>query len=474
MYEDIKSQFKEVIIASQGIPNPQIDKLFKDWEVAKKRFIELFGGLIYEWPQPIEFVLDEAEQQSRATSFANDVYIHYHNEELSNFIDKNVKSFFENKVSYIPDNSKVPKGTKLIKAFKYFEDDPATLRHLQDKASQLIQENKIKGTLCFSVHPLDFLSSSENTYNWRSCHALDGEYRAGNLSYMVDDATFMVYLKGADHIGMFNNFGGVQWNSKKWRVLMHESSRNNIIFAGRQYPFPSKNGIDIALNIYNNLIVSYREKNINDWYYDYAKYAPWESNYVDTIQTKEEKKGYLTKLSTRYLLYGSELLSIDDIVIEGPCALNYNDILKSTCYTEPYYAIFDKSAFKTTDWIRRNPVQVGGEVMCLHCGENIIHNPETMRCDYCEEEYGFEENDYYGRCECCGRRIYLEDASVVGDNEEYLCEACVESECFICDECGELHYNSEANYLADPGEWYCNYCYNEILELRKEKEKESK
>ena len=79
MYEDIKSQFKEVIIASQGIPDPQIDDLFKDWEIAKKRFIDLFGGLIYEWPEPVEFVLDETEQQNRATSFANDVYNQYHN-----------------------------------------------------------------------------------------------------------------------------------------------------------------------------------------------------------------------------------------------------------------------------------------------------------------------------------------------------------------------------------------------------------
>lgn len=470
MYEDIKSQFKEVIIASQGIPDPQIDKLFQDWASAKQRFIDLFGGLIYEWPQQIEFTLDEEEQQSRATSFANDVYVHYHNEELSEFIDGNIKSFFENKVSYIPENSKVPKGTKLIKAFKYFEDDPTTLRYLQDKASQLIQENKIKGTLCFSVHPLDFLSSSENTYNWRSCHALDGEYRAGNLSYMVDDATFMVYLKGVDSIGTFNNFGGVQWNSKKWRVLMHESEKVNLIFAGRQYPFPSKNGIDIALNIYNNLIVENKHR-ANDWYYtSYAKYSPWQKNYI----TKYPIEDHYIKLNSRYFLYGGEILDIEDVVIEVADSLNYNDILKSTCYTEPYYAIFDDSIYKPTDWIRANPIRIGGAVRCLHCGEYIIHNPETMRCDDCEEKFGFEENDYYGRCECCGRRIYFEDASVVGENEEYLCDACVDSECFICDECGELHYNSDANYMADPGEWYCGFCYNELLELKKEREKENK
>ena len=469
MYEDIKSQFKEVIIASQGIPDPQIDNLFKDWEIAKKRFIDLFGGLIYEWPEPVEFVLDETEQQNRATSFANDVYNQYHNEELSEFIDKNVKSFFENKVSYIPDNSKVPKGTKLIKAFKYFEDDPATLRHLQDKASQLIQENKIKGTLCFSVHPLDFLSSSENTYNWRSCHALDGEYRAGNLSYMVDNATFMVYLKGSEHIGMLNNFGSVQWNSKKWRVLMHESSKHNIIFAGRQYPFPSKNGIDIALNIYNNLIVSYNEANNSSWYNIYTKYAPWESNYIGAVRPKEDEEDCLIKLSTRYLLYGGELLSIDDIVVEGQCALNYNDILKSTCYTEPYYAIFDKSIYKPTNWIKCNPIQVGGQVKCLHCGNNVIYNPESMRCDDCELKYGDEENDQYGRCACCGRRIYYDDSYVVEDTDDCICDNCYENETFTCDRCGCVYYNENKNYVAskddsEPGQYYCPNCYEEIME----------
>ena len=73
------------------------------------------------------------------------------------------------------------------------------------------------------MHPLDYLSLSENTYNWRSCHSLDGEYRAGNLSYMMDKSTVICYLKSNDDV-ILSNFGPeVKWNSKKWRVLLYFS-----------------------------------------------------------------------------------------------------------------------------------------------------------------------------------------------------------------------------------------------------------
>lgn len=84
----------------------------------------------------------------------------------------------------------------------------------------LIQEDKVTGILCLSIHPLDYLSLSENTYNWRSCHALDGEYRAGNLSYMMDNTTVVCYLKGEDEAELPHFPAEVKWNSKKWRMLL--------------------------------------------------------------------------------------------------------------------------------------------------------------------------------------------------------------------------------------------------------------
>ena len=67
MYSTIKEQFSQVIQYSQNIPEPELDDLFDDWAKAKAKFIKRFNGLIYEWPEPIEFQLDDVERKRRAT-----------------------------------------------------------------------------------------------------------------------------------------------------------------------------------------------------------------------------------------------------------------------------------------------------------------------------------------------------------------------------------------------------------------------
>ena len=467
MYEDIRDQFKSVISFSQGIDDPQVDYLFREWEQKKARFIKRFGGLIYEWPEPIEFTLDPKEKRIRAMEFANSVSDTYNNPVLAEFIDENLDSFFDNKVTKVVEGSVIPQGMKLVKAFKYFEHNKNTLRSIQDQASQLIQENKIRGTLCFSVHPLDFLSSSENTYNWRSCHALDGEYRAGNLSYMVDESTFMVYLKGADNQPLYG-FGGVTWNSKKWRMLIHASTDDDIMFAGRQYPFSSKTGIDTVLNIYNNLLIA--ESLDYPWSY-IKKFGGWKDDYVDAyVPHDDNDNSRPVTLDSKYIIYANQLVDIKRVVVDGENSLNYNDVLRSTCYEYPYYTIMNPHQYHSVDCLLRHPIVIGEEVPCLHCGGELILNPETMRCDDCELKFGTEDNDIYGSCDCCGARIYLEDAISVNDGDEMICGSCYDAHCFICDCCGNVYYNEEKVYIAeDPEEgaeaWYCRHCY----EMSKEK-----
>ena len=461
MYEEIREQFKSVIRYSQNIPDPQVDYLFREWECQKERFIKRFGGLIYEWPTPIEFTLDDAQKRARAMEFANTVSDTFNNPVLAEFIDENLDTFFENKVSKSL-GEKVPEGMKLLKAFKFFEPNKAALRNIQDMASQIIQENKVRGTLCFSVHPLDFLSSSENTYNWRSCHAMDGEYRAGNLSYMVDNSTFMVYLKGADNQKLYG-FGPVEWNSKKWRMLIHTNENDDFMIAGRQYPFSSKSGIDTVLNIYNNLIVSECSN-----YYGYHKFGGWRADYIDSYVPFDATDLDDTRdLSGKYLVYANQLVDINRVVIDGLNALNYNDILRSTCYRYPYYAILNPFGYHSLDYILTHPIIIGAEVPCLHCGQELIHNPETMRCDDCELEFGTEENDVYSTCDCCGARIYVDDAICVGDDGDLICDSCFHSHAFICDCCGGVYYEADKVFIPDKnseedGQWYCRGCYEDM------------
>lgn len=462
MYEDIKDQFKSVITYSQCIPNPQVDNLFDRWLVAKERFIRRFGGLIYEWPETIEFTLDPTAKRYRVTEFADMVSNTYHNDDLAHFIDENLDSFFENRVLNTT-GRQIPDGMKLIKAFKFFETDKKVLRDLQDKASILIQENKLSGKLCFSVHPLDFLSSSENTYNWRSCHALDGEYRAGNLSYMVDNTTFMVYLKGADGVHLPSFGPDVKWNSKKWRMLIHAQEYDEIMFAGRQYPFRSFDGMTQALRIYNNL---YQQDRGVDSYSSRYKYQEWRADYVNGYVPYDAAPDSLPcELESKYIIYNNRLVDLAEVVRPGQGALNYNDVLFSTCYEFPYYTILNPWGYHSINALKEQPIIVGGEVICLHCGQVGVTNTETMRCDDCEMDYGYEENDTYGSCTCCSRRIYLDDAHYVGRYEEPVCDSCFRELCFICDECGEMHFNEDQNYIkfADGTDGYvCNACYESL------------
>lgn len=457
--EEIKQQCARVIQYSQCIAEPQLDDLFSRWETSKRKFIERFGGLIYEWPEPIEFILDPREKRNKALAFIDTVCTVYDNSSLADFLDLNIDSFFENKVSNSND-SNIPTGMKLIKAFKFFESNKEALRDMQDLASQLIQEDCIKGTLCFSVHPLDFLSSSENTYNWRSCHALDGEYRSGNLSYMVDDCTFMVYLKGADGVKLRAFGPDVPWNSKKWRMLMHTSENDEIVFAGRQYPFNSKSGIDTVLNIYNNLIIAHQTMT-RPWLFGaFKKYSSWESNYIESYTTPE---GEVYNLDEKYFVYNYQLIGINEAVVAGIGALNYNDLLQSSCYKYPYYALLNKNAYyHHPNELRDNPLNIGGRVLCLHCGQHEISNPETMRCDQCELAYGYEENEIYSSCSNCGARICIEDAPWVGESE-YVCEHCYSNYCLVCDSCGEAHYSDRMRTVRINDYEYeclCPHCYN--------------
>jgi hypothetical protein len=275
----------------------------------------------------------------------------------------------------------------------------------------------------------------------------------------------MVYLKGADNQKLYG-FGPVEWNSKKWRMLIHAAEDDSIMFAGRQYPFSSKSGIDTVLNIYNNLMVA--GKRTNPWAPSWYKYGGWRADYVDSYVPYDAKDMEdAVSLATRYIVYDNQLVDIRKVVREGPNCLNYNDILKSTCYKYPYYSIYDPYSYHSVDHLLMHPVVVGEEVPCLHCGEELIRNPETMRCDDCELEYGTEENDVYSSCDCCGARIYVDDAICVGDDGDLICDACFHAHAFVCDCCGNVYYEADRVFVPnknneEDGAWYCRGCYEDM------------
>lgn len=437
----IKEQVYEVIKHSQGIADPQVDELINNWTEAKKTFLDAFGGPIYEYPDKVRIHLSPYYKQKKILELEEYIATIYGNDKLVDFIELNRDSFFDNKVEKEGNYGYrgLKKGMKLVKAFKFFEEDKEALDKIQSLASQTIQEDKIEGTLCFSVHPLDYLSMSCNTYNWRSCHALDGEFRSGNLSYMLDNTTVVVYIKGINNtvIPMFPE--DVKWNSKKWRVLWYVAKDCEYIFAGKQYPFESWEIMETARDIF-----------IEIFKWDNSHWCHWTDPIIQSV--KDSHRGEWN-LKDRFISIRGELKPIRQVINDAKGSLQFNDVLNSSCY-DPHYTIpFNYSYYPGI----ANTITVGAPVKCLWCGENYITNSESMMCDCCDREYGTEINGRFVYCSCCDSRIGREEA--VWNDDEAFCETCYREYYFVCDECGELHHTSVMKYDKNTQEYICCQCY---------------
>ena len=124
MLKEIKEQVKLVVEYSQDFSDAQVDKLLNNWLMAKRDFIEIFGGKpIYECPFPMTFHLTEEAKETRVESFVNYIDVNYGNAKLIRFIMNNKEAFFTNiveKETLGEDGKIVKPGAKIIKSFKHF------------------------------------------------------------------------------------------------------------------------------------------------------------------------------------------------------------------------------------------------------------------------------------------------------------------------------------------------------------------
>lgn len=447
--KSIQESVNAVLATASGIEeqNFHTDDLLNKWFKAKGYFINCWKGeLIWEYPYPVCLKIGDKAKHSLFTDFLTQIYSY--NSDLYRFLNRQgVNAFYSNKTEWEvtgSDGKKICVGSKLIKAFKHFEDDPKLLDMFQTRASMMIQEDKVEGTLCLSVHPLDYLSSSENTYNWRSCHALNGDYAAGNLSYMLDNSTVVCYIKGADGVKIPRFPDSVPWNSKKWRMLMYTSENKNVLFAGRQYPFFQESALEVVLDAWDKSGLST---------YPY-RWTRWYNEYIEKHQYPDEVfESYLNDVNVCIAGRYYELHELIKDNNERYDPLHYNDLIHSTCYT-PYYTYNTLGSYATHD---KNYLRIGTDVKCPCCGMSYISESTYLTCPDCYYELSADAESAY--CDCCGNRFNGNEGHYVG--QELVCQECWDTEVSCCSECGEAYYSDDLIYDRDLGEWICSNCFKE-------------
>ena len=459
--------FNQILQYSQDLTEINTDRLFQNWEDSKAYFIEMMGdNLMYTIPEKFVFTLSESEREHRLESFIG--YLGTINPELSLFVEQQKNGFFQNLVE--SDYGKIHKGDKLIKAFKHFENDPVQLRTVQDKASMILMEDHIEGYFTVSVHPFDFLTLSDNNHHWTSCHNLKGDYRAGNLSYMTDQATVVCYFSNNKPEKLSNCPDDFEWFSKKWRCLLYFSDARDMVFASRQYPFDNKEMLDIVLK--RLVPESGLFKSKDHW-------TGWNNNYIKNIQIDD-----FTHTYGKLIPLSNGIVSIQSLFTHTYTSndLFYNDVLWSLSYEDPYYAYrLCGTSYYTDDGRKLNRViphintrfSLGSSVRCLCCNEQLISHSQMVYCLHCLiDEIGYKEakeryEDLFCSCDRCGAIFFDEDGFWVND-EDYICEDCA-IEVPRCVDCNNLH-DEDGTILYDDGECLCIWCQKDREEEDLEKE----
>ena len=470
--DELKQQVKHVLEYSQDlngyVSESVVDNMMDAWAYNKGRIINDYmdGNLIMELPGKRSFHLGEKAKRKKYNDFLDYVALRVNNYELCRFIEtQGEEAFYNNVVKTGWDHTKsdtyISAGSKLVRSFKYFIESKDLLETVQNEASRIIQGDCIEGVLCISVHPLDYLSLSENTYNWRSCHALDGEYRAGDLSYLMDGSTFVCYLRGDEDQKLPSFPDDLLWNSKKWRCLGFLADDKNGIIMGRPYPYEAADIIEeLRWDVFNKKWAM----NLGSWH-------------ADAIRSVQDRlTNWDEELNFTYVPYNGRLVKLDETIHDCPDPTHYNDLLLSSCYL-PIYAR-TKGYFGKHDW-KKVQYHIGHEVSCIHCNSELVSPGDgTMMCRQCEILYGNSNSDDIVYCDNCGCRLWYEDAIIVGDSGDYLCNECAGKIAHICDDCNNMYYLDDLTYHKDnendEGYYLCDWCERDREENKKEEIEEEK
>lgn len=418
-YEALTAQDKEYIIEyieTWGGINSSIklkaplDYILKEWNKSKQTLFDIFGEkLMLEKEIVVE---DGANKKAREISD----YLYSTNSgisfiinlrklfEFSNYFDntyavrnaiynliqpnqlytnKVVKGFnYRNKDGKV---IKVPEGAKVMRVLQKMakEFDLPDFDIFRNHISRITEVRKSKIKFTLSIHPLDYMTMSDNVNGWESCMNWTqgpGSYRAGTVEMMNSPLVVVAYITTKPY---YPTNTSIEWTSKSWRelIIVHP----NTICSVKSYPYYNI-AFDKALVNWLADLVEEKTKQ------RYNRKLPQEnlenSFYIKAWQDKkDEENSFLLDFETNEM---------------------YNDFGNTE-----NYAIF--SVNPPDNKYNMFTINYSGLMTCMCCGESGYWDSETeaVICEECDPpEY----------CYCCGERVNTNDAIEV--DGEWVCEDC--------------------------------------------------
>ena len=351
---------------------------------------------------------EEVENLYREGALTNNQYFTMANLLNVEILMSNIYDGESFKLTYNNKTLMINKGMKLSKMLGKMSDILNIDRDIYEKFriahSQFLNQKNISGELCLSIHPLDYMTMSDNDCGWDSCMRWQnggGEYRQGTVEMMNSPIILEAYLKSDKDMELWRkNSQSVMWNSKRWRELFIVDE--NLILGIKGYPYCNENLESICLSWIKELT----EKNLG--FGPYTQYLNQIHNYSVNFIGELDASMYFN-LETNFMyndIYGDHNAYVSTkVCADDNIDLNYSGESECMCCGE----ILDDSFLDDRENTAEMTVcpSCSGAVKCDKCGD-IVYVDDTYNVDgktYCA--YCYDENTEV--CPCCGVRKDYDD-----------------------------------------------------------------
>jgi hypothetical protein len=267
-------------------------------------------------------------------------------------------------------------------------DGISDLEHFRRKYSLVFNNKELDGELCLSIHPLDYMTMSDNNCGWETCMSWvqDGAYKQGTVEMMNSPSVIVAYLaneKPFDFTYWHNEFDlETKWNDKMWRCLFIVDK--DFIISIKQYPY------------FNDNLVSAAATKI-------AEICGWGECKAEKYNYHNDSRSNPTILSTGqkvHLQFGTGAM--------------YNDF-----GGDVHHLIVNPAI----DECINSYYCYSGVSECVRCGEtdSEMVGPETgtsyLECMDCNPRR---------RCDNCGAVVCYDDEGWTTEDGVFVCECCGE------------------------------------------------
>jgi hypothetical protein len=265
----------------------------------------------------------------------------------------------------------IKNGIKTMRAIRkvldYFDYPNMHLfEEWRDKISSIRTTTTTITNLTFSIHPLDFMTLSNNNSNWGSCLSWvkSGCYSNGTLELLNSNIAVVCYIENPNtDYYIFNEY---KIPNKMWRTLAYVHKK--IIVIGKNYPFFDENISKQCLQFLEKIV----KKNLK-WTYKYKN-----QEYKDMVSFENDPEinhGSMEEIKYIYDSH-SKTWGGKHIFLGGNNI--YNDICADP--TTKYLC--------SRNWVRENLfLNISGPCTCLTCGNEILDYGPQKICPECEREY---------------------------------------------------------------------------------------